>query len=148
MPKRVRLRITKMCLDILDPCKICKFMCYSVLALFLVFIGGYLGKGIYLHANQDDTGDVALHDVLLDWNFWIPDGYFWVFGIAFVVLLFVAVVIVRGILIGLARLLNYLCCRVCCNVDYTEDLESNISEEKKSMKKGEYDSLEMDDKLS
>lgn len=128
-----------MCMDFLDPCKICRFMCYVVLVMVLVFIGGYLGKGIYLHANKDNTGDVMLHDVLIDPNFWVPDGYFWVFGIAFVVLLFVATAIMRGLFMGLYWLLKYLVRRLCCRGESNSDLEDG-------KQKGQYDRLEAEDK--
>lgn len=115
----------RMCLELLDPCKICKFTYYVLMISILLFIGGYIGKGVYLHANMEDTGDVALHDILIDKNFWIPDGYFWVFGIAFIVLLFVGVCVFRGLVMGLAWLLKFLFCRLCCKSDTSDlDIES------------------------
>lgn len=118
----------RMCLDMLDPCKICKWTFRVVGLLVLFFIGGYILKGVYLHANMDDTGDVALHDVLLDKNFWIPDGYFWVLGLVGIVLLFVGVAILRGLFMGLVWLLHFLCCRLCCRSCNSSDLEAGESD--------------------
>lgn len=117
-----------MCLDLLNPFKICQFVSYVIGAFILIFIGGYVGKGIYLHVNK---GDERLVDVLVDDEFWVPDGDFWVFGIAFFVLFFLALALLRIILIllwmGFYRLSRWLCC-VCYR---TDDLEKGYKKYKK-----------------
>lgn len=55
-------------------CSLCKYTEYLVCTLFLFFVGGYVGKGLYLESVDDAFLGIS-HG-----TFWIPDGTFWLFA--------------------------------------------------------------------
>jgi uncharacterized membrane protein YqjE len=93
--------------------------------LIIVFVGGYAGKGLYLHLNK---GKETAFQVLTTEEFYVTDYYFWVFGIASLVILFLVVATLRILLIILYKLGTYVCistCHICCGI---VDLEKGKSE--------------------
>jgi hypothetical protein len=137
--------------DLLDPCKICSWIFRFICIAILFLIGGYAGKGIYIYENKQD---IDTKDIFLDEEFFIPDDQFWLFGIASVVLLFVAVGLLRIISICITKILKYLFCELCCHCcclclrknkkesyhdDYEMDLEDSIRKKMKNKGKKEYE---------
>lgn len=99
-----------MCLELLNPIRICEFACGLCFCAFLVVFGGYLGKGVYLYSGTSVT---PLH-VVQDPNFYVPDGTFWACGFAVLILLFAFMVLMRALFVALQRCVDYIFCHMCC----------------------------------
>jgi hypothetical protein len=85
-----------MCIpDACNPLKILEFGCSILCIVILVFVGGYVGKGIYVQHNNPDE---STYHMIRDPSFYTPDFTFWALGIVFVILLFALLAILQWIL--------------------------------------------------
>lgn len=59
-------------------CKAFEVLGYLITAVLIVFVGGYVGKGLWL-ANDPAAGWHA--HMIASGEFWEPDYLFWLFGL-------------------------------------------------------------------
>lgn len=124
-----------MCLEILDPCKICQFVSQLLCFFTALFALTYTLKGWYLYGGNDEVRAI---DVIQDPKFFEPEGDFWLFVLASLVFL----TIVLFLLKGLKTMLREFYSRVCCCDDYITREESlrrrNRQREEGNKRMGQY----------
>ena len=110
--------------DILNPFKICEFFCGILFLIVIFVVGGYFGKGLYLELNQINVE--STFNLVRDSNFYIPDGYFWVFGTITIFILLVLYCLSKTLLHLISSGMKKMCISIFC-----------LNNEERNSKKGD-----------
>lgn len=115
-----------MCLP--DPFKLCKLLCTLFFIAILVVVGGYVGKGIYIQHNNPNE---STYSMIRDSSFYIPDFYFWLFGLTFAFLVIAVLAILQLIFDKLSEktgeALLWLICLPCnCKCNNQQDVSYGL----------------------
>jgi hypothetical protein len=92
-------------------CRAFETLGYVLVCALIVFVGGYVGKGLWL-ANDPDSHWHA--HMIASSEFWEPDYTFWLFGLLSLALVIALSVTIWLLCEGAQSLLKYLCCKMAC----------------------------------
>lgn len=92
-------------------CRAFETLGYVLVCALIVFVGGYVGKGLWL-ANDPDAHWHA--HMIAGSEFWEPDYTFWLFGLLSLALVIALSVTIWLLCEGAQSLLKYLCCKMAC----------------------------------
>lgn len=91
------------------PCYPCQAVGYVMTAAMVVFVGGYILKGVYLY-NDPNAGFTVSY--IASSQFWVPDGIFWICGLGVLVLLYAFAGAMYLLYVGSAKAMQFLCCKM------------------------------------